>query len=118
MKTNEVLISYLKDNNAQSALIFPEGLLINFLADVKADDYYNSLIPLYSESFGESAFINHIKQSKPEYVVFNSLSMKEYSYDKICDSYATHICQYVLDNYTQVKDVDDGFRYIVFKRHQ
>ena len=117
-QTANTVISYLKDNNAQSALIFPEGLLINFLADVKADDYYNSLIPLYSESFGEHAFINHIKQSKPEYVVFNSLSMKEYSYDKICDSYATHICQYVLDNYTQVKDVDDGFRYIMFKRHQ
>ena len=117
-KTTNILIKGLTQNKAQSAVIFPEGLIVNFLTDVKADDYYNSLIPLYTESFGENKYIDNIKNSKTEYVVFNNLSMKEYGYNHICDDYADLFCQYVFDNYHEVIDINDGFRYIVFRKNK
>lgn len=115
-ETTNTLITSLKQANPNAALIYPEGLIINFLSGIKGDDRYNSLIPLYSESMGEDSFISQIKETTPEYVVFTSQLMKEYGYNNICDDYAGNICQYVLDNYSQAEDINEGMRYILFKR--
>ena len=109
-------INYLKDNNARSALIYPEGLIINFLANVEADSYYNSLLPLYAESLGENTFSKRIQEKNIEYIIFNNLSMKEYGYNHICDDYAENFCEYVKENYTQTKDINEGLRYIIFQK--
>lgn len=109
-------INYLKDNNAHSALIYPEGLIINFLSNVEADNYYNSLLPLYAESLGETAFSKRIKENNTEYIIFNNLSMKEYGYNHICDDYAENFCEYVKANYSQTEDINEGLRYIIFQK--
>lgn len=117
-QTTDSLIIGLEQNKAKSALIFPEGLIVNFLANVEADGYYNSMLPLYTETFGEKDFINRVISDDIEYVVFNNLSMKEYGYEHICDDYAQHFCSYIINNYTQIEDINDGFRYIVFQKHK
>ena len=112
--TNE-LIKYL--NNADgNAVIFPEGMTVNFLAGVRSDDFYNSLLPLYIETFTEEKIIEHYKNKMPEYIIFNNLNMKDYYFQYICNDYALNFCGFVQKNYKPEVVIDTGFRYIIFKR--
>lgn len=112
------LIGKLEQNKPNAALIYPEGLIVNFLSNVKGDDYYNSFLPLYAESMGEKTFVNHVNSSEIEYVIFNNVSMKEYGYNHVCDDYGSNFCQFVVNNFTQIEDIDEGFRYIIFRRNK
>ncbi len=111
------LIASLEQNKPEIALIYPEGLIINFLTDIKSDDYYNSMLPLYTESLGEQAFIDNIEKTRPEYIIINNLSMHEYGAEFICDDYAYNFRNYVFGKYSVAEDIDNGFRYIVLKRN-
>lgn len=117
--TNE-LLKFLENKNNTEMVIFPEGLIVNFLSknSTPSDDYYNSMIPLYSEVFTDKAFIDHFEQTKPVYIVFNNQSMKDYYFTYICQNYALQFCGYVTENYTKVKDIYHDFNYLVFKRNQ
>ena len=112
--TNQ-LIGYLKSAKG-NALIFPEGMTINFLTGIKSDDFYNSLLPLYIETFGEDKIIEHYKNKMPEYIIFNNLNMQDYYFQYICNDYALDLCGVVQQNYTLEKVIDNDFRYLVFKR--
>lgn len=115
-ETTNAVISGLVTNKAQSAVVYPEGLIINFLADVKSETYYNSLIPLYLESFGEEKYVNVIKNSKPDFIILTSQNMHEYGSDYICDTYAFEFCKLLEENYNMLDDIFDGFRYVVYGR--
>ena len=117
ISSNE-LISYIKTNTKleDKIVILPEGMTINFLADRKSDDYYNSLIPLYVETFGDEKIIEHFKSDKPDYIILNNLNTKDYYYKYICMDYALEFCQFIKDNYKQEKIIDNDFRYIIFKK--
>lgn len=113
------LISYIEKNTKKTdkIVIYPEGALINFLTDRKTDDYYNSLIPLYWEVFGDDKVIERFKKTKPEYIIFNNWSNpKDYYFGTICEDYATKFCSYVAGNYKKIKVIDNGFRYLIYKR--
>lgn len=112
--TNQ-LINFLKNQNG-NAVIFPEGMSVNFLSNTISDDYYNSLLPLYVETFTEEKIINHYRENPPEYVIFNNLNMKDYYFKYICEDYALDFCRFVKDNYEMDKIIDNGFRYVIFKR--
>ena len=112
--TNE-LIKYLNTTEG-NAVIFPEGMTVNFLADVLSDDFYNSLLPLYTETFTEEKIIEHYKNKMPEYIIFNNLNMKDYYFQYICNDYALNFCGFVQENYKPEAVIDNGFRYIIFKR--
>lgn len=111
------LIKYIQTNTKKTdtVMIFPEGQLINFLTDRKSDNVYGSLIPLYIETFGEDKIIEHFKQTKPKYIIFNNWDYKGYYFEYICNDYAQAFCAFVAQNYTQEKLIDDGFRYLIFK---
>ena len=89
-KSSNELIKYIDQNTKKDdkIVIFPEGMTINFLTQRSADDYYNSLLPLYTETFGEEKIINHYKKNLPEFVIFNNLDMKDYYFRFICQDYA------------------------------
>lgn len=116
-KSTQKLIKYIKTNtkSTDTVVILPEGLLINYLTERKSDDYYNSLIPLYVETFGEDKIIEHFKKTKPEYIIFNNWNMKDYYFQYICEDYALSFCSFVAQNYKQEKVIDEGFRYLIFK---
>ena len=113
------LINYINKNTQKTdtVVIFPEGPFINFLTNRKSDNYYNSLIPLYVETFGENQLIEHFKKTKPEYIIFNNWDTKDYYFEHICNDYAFSFCSFVAENYTQKKIIDKGFRYLIFQRH-
>jgi len=114
--TND-LINYIKINTKKTdtIVVFPEGPFINFLTDRKSDNYYNSLIPLYVEVFGEEKLIQHFEKTKPDYIIFNNWDNKDYSVSYICTDYAVSFCNFIAKNYTQEKVIDKGFRYLIFK---
>lgn len=118
-KSTDELVKYIQTQTKQddSILIFPEGLMINFLAGRKSDGYYNSMIPLYVEVFSDEAFIDHFKKTKPDYIVFNNWRSQDYYFNYICNDYAQAFCSFVAQNYKQEKVVDDGFRYLIFRRN-
>lgn len=96
------------------AVIFPEGLTVNFLSDTYSDDFYNSLLPLYIETFGEEKIVEHFKKTKPQYIVLNNLNMKDYYYEYICKDYGLQFCGFVQENYTMQEIIGNEFRYIIF----
>lgn len=118
-KSSVELIDYINKNTkkADSIVILPEGAMINFLTQRPTDNYFTSLIPLYVETFGEEKIINHFKESKPEYIIFNNWdSSRDYYFKTICNDYALSFCSFVAKNYTQEKVIDNGFRYLIFKK--
>lgn len=117
-ESSNELIEFIDQNTKQDdkIVIFPEGMTINFLTKRNSDDYYNSLLPLYTETFGEEKIINHYKENMPEYVIFNNLDMKDYYFRYICQDYALDFCAFVQNNYELDTVIGDEFRYLIFKR--
>lgn len=122
IKTTEIyadstnkLLEYLKTAPQGDVLIFPEGLTVNFLANRMSDNFYNSLLPLYIETFDEKDIINRFEKTKPEYIILNNLDMKDYYFRFICTDYAFEFCGFVNENYTLDTIIGDNFRYLVFK---
>ena len=112
------LINYINKNTNKydKTVIFPEGMMINFLTDRKSDDFYNSLIPLYVEAFGEEKITEHFKSDKPDYIILNNLNTKDYYYKYICQDYALEFCKFIKENYKQESVIDNNFRYIILKK--
>lgn len=110
------LLGYLKFSKAKDVVIYPEGLLLNFLSDTKSEDWYNSLIPLYEEVFGDDRIIDYFAQKRPEYIVLSNLSMKDYYYETICVNYAIPFCKFIAANYDIAEGFDYGRRYLIYKR--
>lgn len=112
------LLEYIKTNTKPSdkIVVLPEGMVINFLTQRDSDDWYNSLIPLYLEVFGEKSFVEHYKKSMPEYFIFNNQTTADYGFDYICKDYAVNFCRFVSENYTLNRVISNGFNYLVYKR--
>lgn len=115
--TNE-LIKYINENTDQTdrIVIFPEGLIVNFLTNRKAEDFYNSMLPMYVEVFTEEKIIEHFQKSMPEYIILNNQSMKDYYYEYICTDYAQSFCSFVNGNYTQKAQINGAINYLIYKR--
>ena len=99
----ENLVTVLKDGEANAAVIYPEGLLINFLTGIKSHDYYNSLLPVYSESLGDERIISNIEKFKPDYIVLSNIGMLEYGHNFIGEDYAVDFGKYLFNNYSSFR---------------
>lgn len=112
--TNE-LINYIKQNAKDKKIaIFPEGMTINFLTDTKSDGFYNSLLPLYIETFGEEKIIEHYQANKPDYIILTNQNMKDYYFEYICKDYAHKFCGFIQENYSLESVIGQEFRYVIF----
>ena len=111
------LLGYIKYKKVNNIVIYPEGLLLNFLSNTKSEDWYNSLIPLYEETFGDDRIIDYLAQKRPEYIVLNNQNMKDYYYETICVNYAIPVCKFITKEYRPVEGIDYGRRYLIYKRY-
>lgn len=111
-------INYLNNNNTEKTIVFPEGLILNFLSNTSriSDDYYNSLIPLYIETFGDEKLIKHFKQNPPDYIIFNNQKMEDYNTGYICRDYANDFCGYVMQNYSPAASFGSEFGFFIYKK--
>lgn len=111
------LLGYIKYKKVKDIVIYPEGLLLNFLSDTKSDDYFNSLIPLYEEVFGDKRLIDYFAQKRPEYFVMSNLNTKDYYFETICVNYAIPFCKFISMEYKPVEGIDYGRRFLIYKRY-
>ena len=116
-RTTNELISGLNGSNINSVVVFPEGLIINFMTGIKSNDYFNSMLPLYVESMNEQRIINNIREMSPEIIILTNTNMREYGVEYICDNYAFNFRDFVDNNYTNMDDIaSEDFHYMVFVR--
>lgn len=116
LSTNKLINFIEKDTQKNDKIVvFPESMMINFLTERRSDDFYNSLLPLYEETFSEKTIVKHFQTSKPDYFILNNLDMKDYYFKFICQDYAFDFCHFVSTNYTLTKIIDNDFRYLIFK---
>lgn len=115
---NEVLSELNNYEQGVRAFIYPEGLLLNFLSknNIKSDDYYNSLLPLYEESMGERKFTENLNKAKPELVIFNNQSTKDYYYNYICTDYALNFYSAVQKDYEKINYIKGETSYMIYQR--
>ena len=116
-KTND-LLKYIKENTQKTdkILILPEGMMINFLADRKTDDFYNSMIPLYEETFGIDTYVKHFEKNMPEYIIFNSWNSSDYYFSIICENYGFKFCEFTKKYYKEKIRILGDFSYIIYKK--
>ena len=118
--TNELIKFINGIENNSYVMIFPEGLNINFLGknETKTAGFYNSLIPLYVEGFGDETITKYYKDNPPDYIVFLNTKMNDYGYDEICNSYAFKLCDFTKNNYRAVKKYEsEKEKFIIFKKN-
>ena len=117
-KPVDEILNLINSNNAQKMTVFPEGLIINFLSKNSriSDDYYNSLLPLYTETFGEQTLIKHFSENQPDYIILTNQSMQDYNNGSICKDYALDFCASVYKNYKPEKAFGKDLRFFVFHK--
>ncbi len=119
--TNELInyLNNLKEKNPK-IVVFPEGLSINFLTskENEIEGFYNSLIPLYVESFGDDKLIDYYKKDKPDYIIFSNFPSNDYGASEICNTYAFRFCSFVMSNYEPVERFVgiESEKYLVLKK--
>lgn len=118
-KVVDYILIHTKKNDR--IIILPETPMINFLTDRDSDNFYNSLIPLYIETFGEANIISHFKKTKPEYFIFTNRSTEDYGKKFFCKDYSQDLCGYILKNYVadnknHIYLQDNNYKFEIFKR--
>ncbi len=116
-KTNE-LIDFIEKNTKKTdkIIIYPEGMMINFLSDRQTDDFYNSFLPLYEETFGVKTYVEYFKKNMPEYIILNSWNSSDYYFSIICEDYGFDFCEFVKNNYFEKNKISGDFSYIIYKK--
>lgn len=116
---NNILSILNNDENVNStALIYPEGMIINFLSknNIKSDDYYNSLLPLYLESMGEEKFQKVLEEKNPEFIILTSQNTSDYYFNHICTNYAFNFCNQVEQEYQQEATFNGDIAFKIYRK--
>ena len=115
-ETIKYVSDYILENTKETdkVVMLPEGVIINFLTDRKAENQYLSLIPLnYFDVFGEEKVLEHFKNNLPEVFVILPINMQEYGYKFFGVDYAQSFYEMIENNYNLVQEKN----YIkIFKR--
>lgn len=101
----------------ESIVILPEGHMINFLAARRSDNFYNNLIPMYVEAFGEENIINHFESNKPDYFIISSRDTSDYGHKYFCLNYAEDLCEWIFNNYHVRYKIQGEPQYTVLRKN-
>ena len=117
-QTTKDLINFIEKNTQKTdkIIIYPEGMMINYLVERKTEDFYNSFLPLYEETFGGEKYIENVKKSMPKYVIFNSWNSSDYYFSLICKDYGLNFCEFIEKNYNEKIKLSGDFSYIIYER--
>ena len=118
VSTYNKLIEFINKNvrKNEKVVVLPETPFVNFMTSRDSDNYFNSLIPLYIETFGEDKIIDDFKQTKPEYIVINNRDTSDYGKRYMCSDYAQKFCSFVKENYSSAKIIEGQYKAIIYKR--
>ena len=94
----------------------PEGLFFNYLTNRRSDDYYNSYLPLYVETFGEDRLIKNLKNDMPDYIILHNIPTGNYYFKSICLDYGFDVCNFINDEYVPKALSNADFTAYIFEK--
>ncbi len=111
------LQEYIKDNvkSDDTLLILPEGSIINYAENIKSDDKYFILNPVYADMYGMSNILNDIIIKKPDFIVFSNLVYTDYPYQFFKETYGKELYEYVKEHYKYEKAAGDKIEFEIYK---
>ncbi len=109
------LIKYFDKTSGEDILVYPEGLIVNFLTGNKSDNKFYSLIPLYTETFGENLIIKRFEIKKPKYIVISNYNTSDYYYSSFGGDYAGALFLYVLNKYELKKEIKGELEFRIYE---
>ncbi len=117
-ETSDNIIKFIneKTNEHDKILILPEGLFFNYLTNRRSDDYYNSYLPLYVETFGEDRLIKNLKNDIPKFIILHNIPTGSYYFKSICLDYGFDVCNFIKDEYFPKAFSNDNFRAYIFEK--
>lgn len=112
------IVSFLQNNvkKDEKVIILPEGLLMNFAADAKSDNYYNIFTPDRVDAYSEKGIIEHYKKTKPDYFILVDSDYLLYGTRYICRDFAQGLCRFITENYKLEKAVKYENSLLMFRK--
>lgn len=109
-KTLRETAEYIENNTkiTDRIVVIPETMYLNFVTKRPADNIFDSLTPMYFETFGEEFVINHFLETRPEYFILNNRDTFDYGKRFICEDYGKQFCQFVFENYKGTATFGEG----------
>ena len=105
------LIPFIKEKTKTTdrILVFPEGVILNFITKRKSHNKYYYLIPPNIDIFSEDKIIQDLKYDSPEYIII--FSNRYYWFNRISfsDDFGRKITNFVKDNYTILENISGEF---------
>lgn len=113
----ENVINYIKNRTTieDKVVVYPEGLVINVLANRESDSKFYSLIPLYVEAFGEELIIQRLELIKPQYVVISNYNTSAYFFKQFGHDYGINVLKWIEQNYVLETKINDRLEYKIYK---
>lgn len=109
-KTLRETAEYIENNTKMTdrIVVIPETMYLNFVTKRPADNIFDSLTPMYFETFGEEFVLNHFLETRPEYFILNNRDTFDYGKRFICEDYGKQFCQFVFENYKGTATFGEG----------
>ncbi len=106
--TLDKLINYIdKEIPPKSTFVMmPEGLMVNFLTERKANNRFYSLTPNFVEAF-EDKVIQDLMLKEPEYIFITNQDTNDYGFTFFGKDYALGIYDYVQNNYDFLQKIEE-----------
>lgn len=102
--------------NEAVVVIYPEELAVNYFTGRKSDDKFYSLIPLYTEVFGEETIIKRLEIKKPDYIIINDYNTFAYGFSKFGKDYAQNVMRYINDTYKKITPIETVHDILIYKK--
>lgn len=114
-------IDYINANFPKNAkfVMFPEGLMLNFLTERESNGLYYCLIPPVIEAFGEKRIIKNLSLNLPDYIIVNNINTFYYKYSFFGKDYAHEVMKFIEKEYNPVKEVsNEGLKIKIYKKKE
>lgn len=117
-KSYEEILKYINTITSKNdvVLVYPEGLIVNFLTSRESDNKFYSLIPLYVETFGEELVKKRIELIKPKYIIITKYDTSHYYYSTFGEDYALNVMEFAKKMYKNVAENSENMIYSIYKR--
>jgi hypothetical protein len=103
----EAYLEYMlqkKDARGATAVVFPEGVTLNYFADlVNPTSYYSFIPPEIGSPAEEQRMLEELRATPPDYVIIVDRDLREFGYRGFGIDYALGITGWIQQNYGQEK---------------
>jgi hypothetical protein len=103
-QARKFLVKDASENNVRSLLVIPEGVMLNYFAQVPVPIPYYFLLPIVLADGREEEIIHKLRENPPDRIVFLSRDMREFGVQRFGDSpeHGQKLVDYIQKNYRAI----------------